>query len=453
MVGWLKRVKINGPLYGSMLHQAHVQYGTLAVLIVIGSCMRVFVCIQHNPLDYLWSDPLRHWMNGIRFPRGGYLGASDPIGYQAYVFLLRKLTADNKLLVGLASSILSVLMPWTYYRAARNFGLRKIPALWVWALITWTPSLLAIYHYIMMETLLLLVEGAALWMTARYLRKAGTQAFLVSVALWTLACLTKPTVLPLAGVCLLWSGWKKRPSFRDIAAATALMLVLLLPQAVRSKMALGFIAPFGNPWLTKIQHRSGVKTVYVDSYTHHPEYPHFPADSHYQMSFSSPSCYIRPLWPLSDWTIRRALGNSELTVAIDSAYGARDWENAYAALHVGRAEWLAQWRENIVLFFFAPSWPESAVGGWDGRLEYEARWMWAPLIVLILACNLREFMNRRFDLVPVAVTLFTLFLALQNVATAEGRYRKPLEPLLLLDLVWVMAGQSKARESNDVLNG
>jgi hypothetical protein len=23
-------------------------------------------------------------------------------------------------------------------------------------------------------------------------------------------------------------------------------------------------------------------------------------------------------------------------------------------------EWLAQWRENIILFFFAPSWPETA---------------------------------------------------------------------------------------------
>ena len=41
-------------------------------------------------------------------------------------------------------------------------------------------------------------------------------------------------------------------------------------------------------------------------------------------------------------------------------------------------------------------------------------------------------------MLPVAVTLFTLFLALQNVVTFEGRYRKPLEPLLLLNFVWIV---------------
>jgi hypothetical protein len=29
-------------------------------------------------------------------------------------------------------------------------------------------------------------------------------------------------------------------------------------------------------------------------------------------------------------------------------------------------------------------------------------------------------------------------MALQNVVIAEGRYRKPVEPLLLLNLVWLL---------------
>jgi hypothetical protein len=107
-------------------------------------------------------------------------------------------------------------------------------------------------------------------------------------------------------------------------------------------------------------------------------------------------------------------------------------------LHVGWREWLAQWRENVVLFLFAPSWPETAMHEWDGWLTYVTRWMWAPLIVFVLVSNVGEFRRRCFDLVPVAVTLFTLFLALQNVATTEGRYRKPVEPLLLLNLVWAV---------------
>lgn len=56
-----------------------------------------------------------------------------------------------------------------------------------------------------------------------------------------------------------------------------------------------------------------------------------------------------------------------------------------------------------------------------------------------LSLNVRQFLKGRFDLLPVAVTLFTLFLMLQNVATTEGRYRKPLEPLLLMNIVWCIS--------------
>ena len=423
-----------------------IRFAILMILIVAGSCLRVFVCFQHNPLDYLLADPGRHWMNGLRFPKGAYFGASDPIGYQIYIFALRKLTADNRLLVALAAALLSVAMPWTYYRAARDFGLAKTSALWVWMLIVWTPSLLTIYHYIMMETLLLLLEGVALWMTARYLRKGEGGAFLLFVASWTLASLTKPSVAPLAAICFLWVWWKKSTPLRQIAGGAALALVLLMPQAIRSYAALGFVAPFGNPWLIKIQHRSGAKTVHLDFYTHADRLVPFVAVPRYDMEFSSPSAYVQPLEPFSGWMMQRSAGNSLLILAVDSAHGERDWKRAYAGLHVGWPEWFRQWRENIVLFFFAPSWPESTASDWDGRLEYEGRWMWAPLILFVLVIDFRRFLHRRFDLITVATTLFTLFLALQNIVTAEGRYRKPLEPLLLLNAVWVIAKREPATD-------
>ena len=403
----------------------------------------MFVCLRFNPLDYLFLlDPSRHWGNGLRFPKGAYFGASDPIGYQVYIFILRRITGDNRLLVGLASGLLSVVMPWTYYRAARNFGLQKLPALWAWALIVWTPSLIAIYHYTMMETLLLAIDGAALWATARYMRKGGGRAFLVSLFLWTLACLTKPSVIPLAAVCMVGSCYKKIPTVKQIAMGAALVVVLLIPQAIRSEIALGFVAPFGNPWLTRIQHRAGVKMLEVDFYTHQNHFVHFKADPQYDMTFDTPSSYVHPLSPLSDWAIRRAAARSKLAVVINSQYGARDWENAYDSLHVGAREWFSQLGENVVLFLFAPSYPESESPDWVDQLEGQARWMWAPLIVFVLAGNVRQFVKRRFDLLPVAVTLFTLFLGLQNAVTFEGRYRKPLEPLLLLNFVWIVAGAS-----------
>ncbi len=405
----------------------------LTVFIVVASCVRILVCLQHNPINFLQTDPLRHWLNGALFPHGGYWGASDPIGYQFYIFLLRGVTRDNRTLIALACALLSVIMPWTYYRAARSLGFAKVSALWVWLLVAWTPSLFTIYHYIMMETLLLVVDGAAIWATGRYLRKGDIRSFVFSIFWWTLACLTKPTVIPLAGLFVLWSCWKKRPSIRAVAIGALLAVTMLIPQAVRSKFELGFIAPFGNPWLTKIQHRSGAKMTYLYFRGHgHPD-----VIQHYY--FGSPTCFIEPLAPFSTWRIRRAYEDSSITITANAKYGARDWKNAYSGFDTSWDEWLAQWRENIVVFLFAPSWPESVSDQWDSQLCSYTRWMWAPLIALVLIWNISRFFRRRFDLLPVAVTLFTLFLALQNVATAEGRYRKPLEPLLLMNAVWLIS--------------
>jgi hypothetical protein len=419
----------------------HSAYYKLAiVLIIAASCLRVFICFVHNPLDYLFSDMLRHWNNGGLFPRGGYFGAADPIVYQIYIFALRRMTADNRLLIALASSILSVLMPWTYYRAAREFGLKKTASLWVWALIGLTPSLFVIYHFIMMETLLLLTEGVALWMTARYLRKGGMGPFLWFVFCWTVACLTKPTVVPLAGVCFLWVWWKRKTPLRQLAVGAAMAVVMLIPQGLRTKAELGFVAPFGNPWLARLQLVSGTKMV-VFSFDA-PSKGLFHSNQevrHLGFEFGSPSAFIRPLEPLSPWFIRRALGNTSASVAINADYGERDWKAACDRFARDRDEWLAEWRENMILFLFAPSWPESSIKLWDGHLEYWCRWMWAPLILLVFVLNVREFVNRRFDLIPVATIVFTLAIMLQNVILIEGRYRKPVEPMLLLNLVWVLS--------------
>ena len=331
------------------------------VLIAVACIVRICICFQHNPMDYLFSDMSRHWNNGFNFPHGGYVGAADPIGYQVYISVLRRLSGDNRLLVALASAILSLLMPWVYYRAARDFGIAKTPSLWIWALIAGSPSLFTIYHYIMMETLLLLLEGFAFWMTARYLRKGGTGPFLTLIIAWTLASLTKPTVIPLAVVCVLWSCWKKPTPVRDIAVAAIVAVVLLVPHSIRTKKELGFIAPFGNPWLTRIQHRSGARSIRLNF--------HGPYHDDKDQIYTSPTCFIRPMWPLNSWMIRRASEPTVIDVFADYRHGSRDWSEAYGALYTSSEEWLDQWRENILVTLFAPSWPESNSPLWDSRLE------------------------------------------------------------------------------------
>lgn len=396
-------------------------------VIVAGILARILDCFYFNPLDHLFSDPLRHWLNGQRLLNPDLMGASDPIGYQCFVFLIQVMSGGNRFGVALCAGILSAVMPYTFYRASRELGIPRKPAILFWAVICWTPTLFAIYHYFAMETLLLVLIGVSLWSTGRYLRKGTSGSWWQCSTLWTVSVLTKPTVLPLAVTCLGYVWWQKSRSVGDAGIALGIALVLLLPSAWRSDHVLHFPAPLGNQWITKIQHVSGAKTIEIDW-------------AKGKWFFSSPSCYIRPLEPLSSWMMARAGGNSRVVVTINPEHGIRDWEAARSGISISFGDRITQLSENLLLFLFAPSWPDCNWGEIDGWVSYIGRWIWAPVIFFVLGCNLTEFRTGRFDLIQVATTVFTLFLGLQNVATMEGRYRKPLEPLLLLNVAWVVSG-------------
>jgi hypothetical protein len=399
--------------------------GWLVAVVGAGLLTRVIICFHFNPLDTLYSDATRHWLNGQQFLHPNLMSCCDAIGYQAYIFLLRLVTQDDRYLVALLCGILSILLPWSYYRAGREFGLSRLRALLLCGLVAWLPSLVFIYHFIMTETLLLTLMGVSLWMSGRYLRKGSLRSGLVATAMWTLTCLTKIIPFPLAIVFLGYGWWRHSRKVSHLLAAAALAVVLVVPSAIRSYRTLGFVAPFGNPWLQKIHHHAGTKNIRVESGEHY-------------WSYGSPSAHIQPLAPLSAWTIHRSREDTEIRLVIDPANGEQDWAQAHARLPNTWQDRLERQAENAVLLLFAQAWPESNRPGWEGWVNRCQRWLWAPLTLVMLAVNLKLFMARRFDLIPVATTIFALGLLLQDVATMEGRFRKPLEPMLLFNLVWVL---------------
>jgi len=405
----------------------------LYALIILGAVVRILICFYHNPLDYLFSDPKRHWLNGARLFHPDLMGASDPILYQVYVCLLRLVTGDNRILIALSAGLLSVLMPWTYYRAGRAMGLSRDAALWVWLLISWMPSLLDIYHYIMMETLLLPLVGISIWMSGRALRKGTFSSWLWMVVFWSLCCLTKPTVVPLVGVAGLYVWWNSCRTWKTLVAGMFLGILFLIPNTIRTDHYLGFPSPLGNPWITMIQHRSGAKVIHI-----------YFGKGYWE--FSSPSCYIQPLEPLSTWMIKRSHGDSTMTVTVDPANGKKDWVEKFNSLRTTFPEWCNQLKENMIIFLFAPSWPDVRLSEWSGFFAYHGRWLWAPLILFVLGSNFLGFWGKQFHLLPLMVTALTFFLLFQNIAPTEGRYRKPLEPLLLLNLIWVVTPMTPQKE-------
>ncbi len=54
-----------------------------------------------------------------------------------------------------------------------------------------------------------------------------------------------------------------------------MVVVMLIPQAIRSKVELGFVAPFGNPWLTQIQFRSNLMAISGRFHPHKNRYVPF----------------------------------------------------------------------------------------------------------------------------------------------------------------------------------
>ncbi len=396
----------------------------LVWLIGLGTLVRFVFVVWDPPLNHLFSDPARHWDNAVHFFSPGLMGGCDPIGYQVYLLGVRWITMENPVGVGVFTGLLSVLMPWIYYRAARALGLPKSFSMLFWAAMCWLPSFFAIYRYFMMETLLLPAIGFGLWMTGRAIRKRTIKSVLWMTIAWSLAVMTKAQAIPLAVICSCYAIHAM--DRRWVAGGLSVLVVgiLMIPNAWRTSAILGYPAPLGSGYIAQVMHASGkAHTRFV-----------LPAES---WIFSSPSCYIAPLEPLNDWRIERGVVEAPHLVKADPANGRLDWDNALRVVKRSGQTASAHLWENFVLFLFAPSWPDSGKNDFPGLVNHWLRWIWAPLLFHLFLGNALIFRRLCFPLIPVATTAMVIMLMFQNAVTMEGRYRKPVEPLVVLNVLWL----------------
>jgi hypothetical protein len=406
LVDWLRALRV------------HVL--ALYLLIAAGSFLRVREAFVHNPMDELFSDPLRHWTFARETLSAQPWALVDPPFYQIWLSVVQKWSLGEPLLVAVYAGLLSAATPWLWYGFLRESLRSRTLALIGWAALAWLPSWIAIFRYFMTETLFLPLMGASLWETMRADRKRTAQAFGGMVFLWTLTGLTRGIALPLAGLAGLWVWLRQPRKLRNLALSTLLVLAMTAPLAVRNHHALRLWSPFGTGWPNQIYAASGAHDIHLRLSRE--------GDTAYY-EFGSPSMYAKQLAPLSNWEPRRS-GVVEVTV--DLRKGAVDWQTAYDnnAAHGWRALRL-RW-ENLVLVMLGESWPDNNRDNPIPRAAWTMRWLWAPVAALvIIALALRPRATLRRPLVPALIVAWFLFQGVTLLAINEGRYRKPLEGLLV----------------------
>jgi hypothetical protein len=406
----------------------------LLVLLLAACVYRVALIVRYNPVDNIWSDPQRHWEQGIDTLRYDPMSVIDPILFQVYIGALAKLTLKLPVLVAYFTALLSLVGPWLWYRFLRELTHDRDASLAGWVVLAALPSWSAIYSYFMQETLMLPLLGAALWTTWRARRKGDLRSFLWATAAWILAGLTRGICLPLGFLALAWT-WLSQPGKLPRAVASSVLAAsIFVPLSIRSEWTCNMIAPHGIGTMVQLYHRSGAQIIEMEFRRQ---------GAYWKYGFASPAVLRSPFEPFFDW---KSLRTGTVTFSVDMDHGSRDWKKAMDSLPpwtLKRAAALTG--ENLILLFFSQTWPDTNTERFIGVANSWERWLWAPLTLAALALTLARWRRQRDWLLPVL--LFTWF-AVQGVfplCVNEGRYRKPFEGLLVAQCAVLLAGARRSQ--------
>jgi hypothetical protein len=402
--------------------------GIFWILIFIGSICRIFAVIHNNPIGALFSDPATQWGYALAPLNSSPLAAMDPIFYPIWLSAIARLTLGLAVPVACYASALSLFTPWCWYLFMKESLPSRSWALAGYVLLTWLPSWIGIYSYFMIETLLLPLIGLALWLTWRYFRIETFTAYVYVVIAWIIACLTKLSAAPMA--CLL-SGYiilHSRDKFKKASFLCIVLLAVTIPLGYRSLQLIRVWAPFGYPMHNRIYLRSNNAAIQLHlSKKDGPKW---------WFEFGSSSVYAYPFGPFFKWKSNR-VGICVVNVDLDS--GSRDWNAALNATQTSLRSRISHFIENLIYFLWGPSWPDNNVNhGWE-RMTTLSRWIWFPLLLVVVLGNIQVFRLRlKLDLIPL-LTMFCWLLAMTlPVVPTEGRYRKPFEGLLIVNLLWLI---------------
>ncbi len=404
------------------------------VALWLGLAFRVYaLLVLRNPMDVLFSDPARHWENAKSFLTPGAQGASNPYLYQLYLFVVQRVTHESKLWIGLVTAVLSVSYPLLWYLFARSACRNRINALRFATLLCWLPSHISIFSFFMNETLILPLTGLALWLTQRTLRTGSPGSFVGTATAWTLGVLTRSVVGPVGLVCVAASWFRVRAGrLIALAIAGAITAALVAAASIHAHVVLKRYTPFGDNSVVAIYFVSGAReyTINVKGYG--------------QYVFSSPSLYNSPFKPFADF---KSIREGIVPVTLDPELHGDDVRITLRNQTERNLKKLPRLVfENVVYFSFGHPWPTAgAINDRADVICLHARWIWAPLIVLSFLGSVLYIARRGVAFVPLLAIgfIFTCYV-LGQMTIMEGRYRMPLEPVVLLVPIWLWDSRRRA---------
>jgi hypothetical protein len=435
-------MNINNSIFKNNAKQIKLfSYRNILLLgICIAELIRFSLPFFYNPLDSLWSDPGRWWeyaSTGIDTPP---LSLIDAPLFQAWISFIAKWTLDIPELTALYAGLLSAIMPWFWYRFLRELLQSKNSALLGWLLLACLPSWTGIYSYFMSETLLLPLLGLSLWLSWRSLRKKDAGSLVLACFFWLLCSLTRGISAPIMLVVLFFVWLQQKHKIQSALLCILLSSLIMGSLSYRSYVRSGLISPLGQPLLNASYAQSGKSAIHITYYS----------DTIYgfKYGFSSPSIDSKPLYPFSDWTSQRS---GSIKVKIDINDQAHSWKLAQQQLQLNENKSLSYSdliTENLIFLFFGSSWPDNNPQHFSEQLSIWTRFIWLPLFflaIILLAHQLKQGERHHSPILLAVLLSWLFFQGILLISLNEGRYRKPIEGLLISSLVFGFSQRYKKK--------
>ncbi len=401
----------------------------------------------NSPLDRIYLDALMEYDYAKNLPHANLFDTFLAPGYPLWLKGELAATGENRVWIGVITAAMSAGTPWIWYRWMReHFRLLRLSndellATVGFLILTWLPSWISIYSLFMPECLLLPLVGTALWLCSYTKRTDRTLGYLGAAALWAAAYMTKASMLLFAaieGVWLLRNLLATKYSARSLIltlACIAIFCSAYLVEILRVHSVTRSLNMFaGNTVLNSLHYCSGGDqlsgTITVTR--------NDGAERREGFSLKCPSLLsdAPPLAPLSNWhTVR----HGETVVAVDYTKPAGQQIPKLPLTLAQRQQFTM---ENAIFLIFGRSWPDCMQDDFIDILQVETRWIWAPLLVLAAVLAIGQ---RRGDVLTVMCFLPWIIFIFQEVYITEGRFRKPLEGILIAECIVLISSAVTGR--------